>query len=352
MTSTPETPRQPRAFSLDDPALKEAPEAEAAAQAARETSRTARQQRRAAGAPEPADPRPTAIDLSRGIRWGSILLSGVAGLLTLSATMWFVDSVELALSRQDWIGWVALVLLCIVGASALILVLREIVGLMRLARLGRLQRDVSESLKEHDLERERRAVNHLTSILAGRPDLQWPLARFAGHESAVLKPGDLLSLADRELIQPLDGEARRTVLKASKRVAMVTALSPMPWIAMFYVLYENLRMLRALAGLYGGRPGPLGALKLGRMVVGHIIATGGIALTDDLLGQFLGQDLLRRLSRRLGEGAFNGALTARVGAAGVEVCRPLPFISAPPIRARDMLAEAFRRNTMATGGGS
>jgi putative membrane protein len=25
------------------------------------------------------------------------------------------------------------------------------------------------------------------------------------------------------------------------------------------------------------------------------------------------------------------------------VCRPLPFIAAPPIRARDMLAEAFRR---------
>jgi putative membrane protein len=46
----------------------------------------------------------------------------------------------------------------------------------------------------------------------------------------------------------------------------------------------------------------------------------------------------------LGEGAFNGALTARVGAAGVEVCRPLPFITAPPVRARDMLAEAFRRN--------
>ena len=69
-----------------------------------------------------------------------------------------------------------------------------------------------------------------------------------------------------------------------------------------------------------------------------------MALTDDLLGQFLGQDLLRRLSRRFGEGAFNGALTARVGAAAVVVCRPLPFITAPPIRARDMLAELFRRS--------
>ena len=203
-------------------------------------------------------------------------------------------------------------------------------------------------MSERSLSHERRAVRHLKSVLSGRADLAWPLARFAEHEQAVLKPGDLLALADRELMMPLDQEVRRTVLNSAKRIGMVTAMSPMAWIAMLYVLIENLRMLRAIAGLYGGRPGPLGALRLARLVVGHIIATGGVALTDDLLGQFLGQDLLRRLSRRLGEGAFNGALTARVGAAAVDVCRPLPFIAAPPIRARDMLAEAFRRTGAAS----
>jgi putative membrane protein len=262
--------------------------------------------------------------------------------MVLAAILWFTRYVEVALHRQDWIGWLAFSLLCLVGFSALILVLREIFGILRLARLGRLRAQVSEALKAGNLDRERRAVRHLTAMLAGRADLAWPLARFCEHEAAVLNPGDLLALADRELMAPLDQEARRTVLVAAKRVGMVTAISPMAWVAVLYVLVENVRMLRALAGLYGGRPGPLGALKLARMVVGHIIATGGVALTDDLLGQFLGQDLLRRLSRRLGEGAFNGALTARVGAAAVEVCRPLPFIEAPPIRARDMLAEAFR----------
>jgi putative membrane protein len=73
-----------------------------------------------------------------------------------------------------------------------------------------------------------------------------------------------------------------------------------------------------------------------------MIATGGIAMTDDLLGQFLGQDLLRRLSRRLGEGAFNGALTARLGVAALEVIRPLPFLASKPPRVRDILAEALR----------
>jgi putative membrane protein len=81
------------------------------------------------------------------------------------------------------------------------------------------------------------------------------------------------------------------------------------------------------------------------MVFTHVIATGGVALTDDLLGQFLGQDLLRRLSRRLGEGIFNGALTARIGTAAIEVTRPLPFLDARPVRARDFLAELVKRGS-------
>jgi putative membrane protein len=333
--------RRPRAFALDDPALDAATEAAAAgAPTGVEAPLAARRARQAL---PPTSVRPTFADLSRGIRWGALLLSALAGLVALATVLWFTRYVEVALARQDWVGWLAFALLCLVGLSALVLVLREIIGLFRLARLGQLRSEVREALKDNDLARERRAVRHLKTILSGRADLAWPLARFSEHEAAVLNPGELLALADRELMMPLDQEARRTVLAAAKRIGMVTAISPMAWIAVLYVLIENLRMLRAIAGLYGGRPGPIGALRLARMVVGHIIATGGVALTDDLLGQFLGQDLLRRLSRRLGEGAFNGALTSRVGATAVEVCRPLPFITAPPIRARDMLAEAFRR---------
>jgi putative membrane protein len=125
-------------------------------------------------------------------------------------------------------------------------------------------------------------------------------------------------------------------------------MSPMVWIAMLYVAAENLRLLRGLATLYGGRPGGLGAFRLARMVVTHIVATGGVAMTDDLLGQFLGQDLLRRLSRRLGEGVFNGALTARIGTAAIEVTRPIPYLDSEPVRVRDLLPELLRREKSVT----
>ncbi len=75
----------------------------------------------------------------------------------------------------------------------------------------------------------------------------------------------------------------------------------------------------------------------------HLVATGGVALTDDLLGQFIGQDVMRRLSARLGEGVFNGALTARVGVAAIDVIRPMPFIEARPVRVRDIVAELMKR---------
>ena len=37
--------------------------------------------------------------------------------------------------------------------------------------------------------------------------------------------------------------------------------------------------------------------------------------------------MLSKLSRRFGEGVVNGALTARVGLAAMDLCRPLPFVA-------------------------
>ena len=57
----------------------------------------------------------------------------------------------------------------------------------------------------------------------------------------------------------------------------------------------------------------------------HLVATGAVAMGDDMIGTLAGGGLLSKLSRRFGEGVVNGALTARVGVAAIEVCRPLPF---------------------------
>src|SRR5262249_50564016 len=193
-------------------------------------------------------------------------------------------------------------LLIIAALAAAMMLLREGVGLSRLARLNRLRAEVARALSEGDRKGERNAALGLARLYAARPELAWSARRFQEHARDVHDKGELLALAERELMAPLDLAARGLITRAAKRVATVTALSPMVLVAVGYVAVENLRLLRALAGLYGGRPGIVGLLRLANMVLGHLIATGGVALSDDLIGQFLGQDVLRRLSRRLGEG--------------------------------------------------
>ena len=319
--------REPRVFSPDDPKI---------------VGETA----------QPTDDGPLPLDeeslpqqrRDTGASVGGLFLSAVAALAGLALTVSFANFVSTALARDDWVGWTALSLLVIVIGTGLIMLGREIVGLLRLRRLTRLRRNAETAIRTRDTALERKTVAGLSATFRGRRDLTWNLARLRDHAGDVRDPGDLLRLADREVVAPLDAVARRLVLKSAKRVSVVTAMSPMVWVAMLYVMVENLRLLRSLATLYGGRPGGIGALRIARLVVTHIVATGGLAMTDDLLGQFLGQDLLRRLSRRLGEGVFNGALTARVGVAAIEVTRPIPFLDSEPIRVRDLLPELLRRS--------
>jgi putative membrane protein len=329
--TTPPPSRKPRVFDTEDPAVMTAP---------------AEPEPKADAVPPPGVPpvtMPSKADISRGFAWGTMFLSAIVSLAGLAASVWFARFVSVLFARDDWVGWTATGLL-IAGATAGIVILgREIVGLWRLGRLAGLRAEADRALAARDVKAENAVAGRLTALFAQRPDLAWSMARFREHQRDVHDAGELLTLADRDILAPLDTQARRLILTSAKRVATVTALSPMALIAVGFVAFENLAMMRKLATLYGGRPGFFGGLRLARLVVGHLIATGGIALTDDLLGQFVGQDVLRRLSTRLGEGAFNGALTARLGTAAVEVTRPLPFIEATPIRARDFIAELFRK---------
>jgi putative membrane protein len=334
--NSPAEPRQPRAFDPSDASLIE--------EALIDQAPEAVVSERAQGAADAQGlARPTLTDLTqRGLRWGALLLGALAGAALLGVSASFARLVAAALVREDWIGWTTLALLLVAGLAGLMLILRELIGFAQLARLSRIKSEVVKALAEGDATRERRAALRLASLYARRPQQAWSVRRFREHARDVHDAGELLSLAEREMVAPLDHVARRSITRSAKRVATVTAISPMALIAVSYVLVENLRLLRTLAALYGGRPGFFGLMRLAHLVLAHLLATGGVALTDDLLGQFLGQDILRRLSRRLGEGAFNGALTARIGIAALAVARPLPFRAVKPPRVRDVLGEVLK----------
>jgi putative membrane protein len=277
--------------------------------------------------------------LERGLRWGSILLVSVGGLVALLTALSLHDWVRALLARQDWIGWVAVGLLGLAVFALVMIILREAAGLARLGRLGRIRHEADSAARDGDKALAVDVTRRLKRFYRGRKDVAWGLARLAEHESDIMDAAELLRLTERTLVAPLDAPARAIVAASAKRVSVVTAVSPGALIDMLFVAGENLRMLRRLATLYGARPHMLSLLKLARMVVTHIVLTGGIALGDDVIQQLLGHGLTAKLSARLGEGLFNGALTTRIGIAAIDVCRPLPYIEVPRPRFRELVAE-------------
>lgn len=329
-------PRAPRVFDIDDPAVTAAAEPEPSLGGGDEVLPSPAEI--AAEDHVAADVAPAA---GGRFSWGGLLVSALVALATLAAALWFERFVSVALARDDWLGTVAFALLGVAGFATCVIVLREIYGFIKLRQIASIRADADKALSGRDRRVEQSVIRRLKGLVGSSRDHAWDAARFREEERHMRRPGELIALADRVLLSSADKMARRAIYQSARRVAVVTAMVPIAAVVVAYVAIENIRMVRRIAAAYGGRPGLLGGLRLMWRIIGHVAATGLIAFTDDLWGQFLGQDLLRRLSRRFGEGTFNGALTARLGAAAADVCRPLPFVAAPRIRARDILRELF-----------
>jgi putative membrane protein len=232
----------------------------------------------------------------------------------------------------------------VAGLALFALVLREIAGLVRLGTIETLRRRAQAAIESDDRDEGRALVADLLAVTRRMPRLARARGRLEAHLPDIIDGRDRVRLAERELMEPLDAEARRLVVAAAKRVSVVTAVSPRAAIDMLFVLINALTLIRKLAVLYGGRPGTLGVLRLFRQVVSHLAMTGGVAVTDSLLQQIIGHGVAARLSARLGEGMLNGILTARLGILAIDVTRPLPFSELPRPALNDLVGILLRPN--------
>lgn len=254
-----------------------------------------------------------------------LFLWAFGAVFSFAVTVAAYDFVTGLMARNLVLGWIAMVLVWAAVAAGLVLALREAAAFARLRRLDHLRHAAEAARAAADLAGARRVTHALTRLYATRADLAWGLARFAEREAEVLDADALLALAEREMLAGLDAEAQRVVEGAARQVALVTALVPLALADVVTALVANLAMIRRIAEIYGGRSGSFGSFRLLRRVFASLVAAGAMALTDDLVGSVAGGGVLSKLSRRFGEGVVNGALTARVGVAAMELCRPLPF---------------------------
>lgn len=273
-----------------------------------------------------------------GLFW-SLLGSFLLFALSLAAWDWAARLLE----RHPLLGAVATGLLAGTVVVAIAIAGREMLAIRRLARIDHLQRRAATALATGSLAEARAVAADLADLHAGRGgELAGATARLRQHGTEILDADGLLRLAEAELLVPLDRLASREVEAAARQVAAVTAVVPLPLADVAAALAANLRMIRRVAGIYGGRSGFLESLRLVRAVMTHLVATGAVAVGDDLIGSVAGGTALARLSRRFGEGVVNAALTARVGLAAMEVCRPLPFLSQERPSVTAVLGRALR----------
>ena len=287
--------------------------------------------------PELVGPPPRRMGWLGRLAWttGGILVSGGLG---LAADRLIRD----LFASNPYLGWIGLGVLGAFLVAVLALVLREMLALRRLRVLDGLKRDAARAAADNDRRLAGSVAGRLDAIYAHRADLAAARREVSGHLPDLFDGHEVIALAERGLMAPLDRRARALTAASARRVALVTAVSPRALIDIAFVIYESVRLAGAIAALYGARPGFFGFWRLAGAVLAHLAVTGGLVLTDGVMEQLVGQGLAAKLSARLGEGVVNGLMTVRVGIAAMRVVRPLPFETLPQPMVRDFIPELVK----------
>jgi putative membrane protein len=271
--------------------------------------------------------------------WLAMLMSALGGLVTLAIGLGVERLIADLFAVTPWLGWVALGLAVLAAIALAGIVGRELGGVLRERKIERLRAAASDALAVRDHQAAKAVASEVIALYAARLEGGAARERVRALGDEIIDADDRLAIVERELIAPLDAQAKRAIADAAKQVSVVTAISPRAIVDVAFVVFAAVRVLRRVARIYGGRPGALGFLRLARAAFSHLAITGGVAVGDSLLQQVLGLGLAARVSAKLGEGVLNGLLTARFGLAALSVCRPLPFVREAPPRIGDVAGE-------------
>jgi putative membrane protein len=280
--------------------------------------------------------------------WLGVLVSALAGLVTLALGLAVERLIADLFRVAPWLGWLGLVLAVLAVVAFLAIILRETAGVLRERRIEHLRQGAVDALAVRDHQAAKRLVADLAGLYRHRPQSAEGRKRIEGLSGEIIDADDRLAISERELLVPLDLQAKRAIAHAAKQVSVVTAVSPRAVVDVAFVLFAAVRLLRRIANIYGGRPGLLGFLRLARAAFSHLAVTGGVAVGDSLVQQVLGLGLAARISAKLGEGVLNGLMTARFGLAALAVCRPLPFVREEPPKLGDVAGELLSNVKEAT----
>lgn len=278
-------------------------------------------------------------DIGKGIRWFGIFISAILTLISILVVTKIQAAINDFFLIHPAFGWTILGITAIAALALTALCLREFISLMHLKKLGNIRHDAEQVL--FGMGNSAKTIKSIKKLYSSRPDMQWHIDELNSYNDQIIDGADHIKLTEKTLMAPLDNEAKQVIASSAKRISVVTALNPSPVLDILFVGFQILQMLRKVMAIYGGKPAFFGAMKLVRMVASHLAITGGLAVSDTLLQQFLGKGLAGRLSTKLGEGTVNGIMATRIGLAAIDLCRPMPFTSLEKPGLKSFLSELF-----------
>jgi putative membrane protein len=318
------TPRRPQAFGFDEPEAT-APQAASRTPGAFKTDIVLTSEEDDPFLGDGLAEEAVVMPRRRRLPLLSIFLSALGILVSTALALWIDALIHDLFTRADWLGYTAIAITALAVLALLGMVFRELIGLRRLSSVQALKHEAEIAARDRKPAHARAVVAKLVRLASAMPETAGGRAALDATADDIIDSEGLLRLAELELLEPADRRARLLVLAASKRVSVVTAVSPRALVDLGYVLFESARLIRAIAETYGTRPGRIGMLRLFRDVIAHLAVTGSIAVGDGIVQQLLGHGIASKISARFGEGVINGLMTARIGIAAMDLLRPLPF---------------------------
>jgi putative membrane protein len=247
-----------------------------------------------------------------------LFIGGTAAAVLTGVGFDAADLLARAFAVSSGLGWGVAAALGGAATGLVAILWREWGGLKRLRRFEELRTDAAAGAVM-------RTVPLAAALYADRAEMAEPLARFRLHLPDAHDDSQVLQLFEQEVLAPLDAAAYRQVSDAARDTALATALVPVALLDMLIVLWRNLKLVRAVALLYGVRPGYWASLSLMRRLLGNLAVAGVGEGVQHAAVDMLGGSLAASVSTSLGKGVVNGLLTARIGLAAMHFCRPLAF---------------------------
>lgn len=253
-------------------------------------------------------------------------LVGSLGLLLVS--MLVVDAYQFINQQYVnslFLGTFFLLLVIAITSAVLTLSWRAYENIQLLRTVSNLQREGNLLVETNSYGNAIHYINRIAHFYVHRPDIKARLDRFYVMLNDSHYDREICTLFSSHVMKEIDQQAYRIVTQRSKETALLVMVSPIALLDTVFTLWRNVRMIRDIATLYGGRPSFFASVSLVSSVMQNLVYADVSEILAESVADAFGNSVLSVVSTQAAQGVGSGILTARVGLQAMALCRPLPF---------------------------